>query len=526
MRYILLRFQGVRIRTRLLIFYIGMLLIGLAIMTLFAGRQISTAGRADYEQHLRDEVQLAAQSIGMSLVSQYPGQVGATEVALAIRDHTDPNVGSFVFFPPPKRSTVSPGSNSNPPAVSNPDMNPTLGPDPNSMSGPNPDSNPTPGPGMMPPPPPRFGLPELDSARNNVITVAERKNAQGVDTFYTAAPVITTGPQQFGLLQLAVPASTLQEALIRQWSMLGIGFAILIVLASLAALLLSRSLIRPLYRLRDSALRLSQGDLSHRVALAGRDEITDVGRTFNLMATQVQAMLDEQKAFASNTAHELRTPLTAMRLRTQALRDDSSLDIVSVQQYIREIDDDVVHLSNLVQDLTVLSLFDAGRAEVGHEEIDLLRLAKSLMEQIQMLTYSKRLQIQLSIPETPIYQIASQSHLTIVFRNLLDNAIKYTPNNGTITWTIDTNEHGVIHTIQDCGQGIAPEHLPKLFTRFYRADAARSRDIPGTGLGLTLVRAIITAYQGNITIESAGVGLGTTVRVFWPFHHPQQIVEV
>jgi signal transduction histidine kinase len=193
------------------------------------------------------------------------------------------------------------------------------------------------------------------------------------------------------------------------------------------------------------------------------------------------------------------------------------LDEATARRYIEEIDDEVASLGNLVQDLTLLSRFDAGRAELGHAQIDFARLATNLCQQLSPQAAEKRLELTLLPPDQPVLVNASLNHLTVVFRNLLDNAIKYTPDGGQISWRIQSGESGVCHTIQDTGSGIAPQHLPHIFERFYRADKARSRDIPGTGLGLALVKSIVEAYGGHITVESDGVGKGTTARVYWPY---------
>ena len=107
-----------------------------------------------------------------------------------------------------------------------------------------------------------------------------------------------------------------------------------------------------------------------------------------------------------------------------------------------------------------------------------------------------------------------------MFRNLLDNALKYTPQNGQVSWHVHTDPENtcLISTIQDTGQGISPAQIPHIFERFYRADRARTRDIPGTGLGLSLVKSIVEAYGGTIQIKSDGIGTGTTVVVTWQLH--------
>jgi two-component system sensor histidine kinase BaeS len=121
-----------------------------------------------------------------------------------------------------------------------------------------------------------------------------------------------------------------------------------------------------------------------------------------------------------------------------------------------------------------------------------------------------------SAVDRPVTVNGSLNHLTVLFRNLLENAIKYTPSGGQITWRIFVEGENVMFAVQDTGQGIAPEQLPHVFERFYRADKSHSRSIPGTGLGLTLAKSIVEAYGGRIEITSPGIGLGTTVTISWP----------
>jgi two-component system sensor histidine kinase VicK len=252
------------------------------------------------------------------------------------------------------------------------------------------------------------------------------------------------------------------------------------------------------------------------VTYDGTDEIGEVAHAFNEMATQVESMLEEQRAFASNTSHELRTPLTTIRLRTEALRYDKTLEEDVARRYIAEIDDEVVRLGHLVQDLTLLSRFDAGRAELGQEQVDMQRFATSLRDQLCLAANDKHITIRLALPDEPISMNASINHLTVIFRNLLDNAIKYTPPGGEVVWQIEAVGGEVHHVVRDSGHGIETNDLPHIFERFYRVDKAHSRNTPGTGLGLALVKSIVEAYGGRVSIDSSGIDQGTTVSVFLP----------
>jgi signal transduction histidine kinase len=474
MRRMLARLGATSIRIRLLVAYIGIILLGFSGLTVLAGGQITTAVRADYGQRLQNEIRLVAQGLVPSADAYNHGQIDENGLRAGYADYETQTGGKLTFY-----------------ALADPQ------------------------PGKPPSRQSFYNMPELETALRGGIIVVERPNDTGESTFYSAAPVIHNGHVE-GLIQLAVPAQNLQGIVVQRWAVLGIGFALLTSLAIVAAFWLSRSIIQPLYKLRESAIRLSQGDFSHRVKPVGKDEIGAVAKAFNEMAAQVQSMLEEQRAFASNTSHELRTPLTAIQLRAEALRHDTTLDEETARRYVEEIDNEIAGLGNLVQDLTLLARFDAGRAELGNAQIDFVRLATNLCQQVSDQAKEKNVQVSLDAPTEPRLVNASLNHLTVVFRNVLDNALKYTPSGGKIAWCIKDVDCGTQHTVQDNGSGIAPQHLPHLFERFYRADKAHSRDIPGTGLGLSLVNSIVEAYGGRITIASEGVGKGTTVKVFWP----------
>jgi len=465
-----LRLGSTSIRTRLFAAYIGIVLIGFALLTAVAGGQISSAARQDFERQLVNEVRLVAQVMSGYLNN---GETADSDTLEALVEEYEAQVGGTLRF-----INVSEPDSRNRPEYHN--------------------------------------MPEIDTALRSSIAVVERPDDDGTSAFVTAAPV--GDPRRTGtVVQLSVPTSILQGLILQRWAVLGLIFALVAGVAILATLWVSRSIIQPLYALRESALKLSRGDFSHRVANPEKDEIGQVAQAFNHMAAQVESMLEEQRAFASNTSHELRTPLTTIRLRSEALRHDESLDDETAKRYVAEIDDEVVHLSTLIEDLTLLSRFDAGRAELGSNEIDLTRFAASLNQQMSAAARAKDITLALDPPTGALVVNASLSHLTVAFRNLLDNAIKYTPAGGKIEWYFSAGVDGAQVIIKDTGQGIEPEHSARLFERFYRADKARSRDVPGSGLGLALVKSIVEAYGGTVAVESPGAGQGTTVTVYWPY---------
>lgn len=456
------------LRTRLLLAYVGLILIGFAILALVAGRQISAGTTQDFARGLAEQSQLVARALKETV--EEGGEHGLDPVALGslLQAYSDQTGAEITLL----------------------DRNGTVW----SSSGAGPEDTNT---------------PEINGALNGNISGDVRGN-----TAYAAAPIIDEG-RVLAVVRLAAPLSAAQTLIWERWlALLGAVLA-LTALAGLAAYLLSTTLTRPLAQLQQAAMQIAEGDFSRRLPEARQDEIGDVARAFNYMAGQVEAMIDEQKAFASNVSHELRTPLTTIRLRSEALRE-GNLDDELARQYAAELDDEVQRLGDLVQDLMVLSRLDSGRLEAGRERIDIGRLARQLVAEITPQAHSRAITLQLDCPPEPLIVTAGSAHLMIVFRNLLNNALKYTPDGGQISWQIRAVNGSLDHTICDTGQGIAPEDLPYVFDRFYRVDKSHSRSVPGVGLGLSLVRMIVEFYGGTVELSSEGIGKGTTAHVVWP----------
>jgi len=343
---------------------------------------------------------------------------------------------------------------------------------------------------------------------------------QGVAQIVTTAP-IRIGEEENGYVQLAAPVAQPQAMVRQRWVALGIGF-LLFALAGIAiSLWLLGSLTRPLAQLRTTALALAGGDLQQRVPAPGRDEIGAVAQAFNQMASQVEAMLAEQRAFASNASHELRTPLTTIRLRTEPLLA-GELDPATAQRYLAEINEEVVRMAGLVDDLILLSRLDAHRLAVGEEQVDAMRLVRRLQQELAPLAAAKGISVQLAAPVMLLPPIQTNlNHAHVVVRNLLDNALKYTPTGGQVVVTMTRQETMLQLAVADTGQGIAAVDLPNITKRFYRADKAHQRQTDGIGLGLALVQSIVNLYGGRMTISSPGLNQGTTVTIWWPLQQPE-----
>lgn len=463
------------LRARLLLVFTGLIVLGFAALTAFASNQLSANTIADYEKRLMEQAALIARGLHDPVEHTHKGELSQTELEAAVAQYAQQFGIRVTLLDNNGRFWLGAA-------------------DLNSMES--------------------TTAPEIAAALNGQVIHNTRRGAEGQFIVYTAAPVYDDG-YIIGAVHLAAPLSEAQALVQQRWSVLVGGVILLAIVAIGVSLWLSASLIRPLTQLRLSALQIAEGNFSQRLPETRQDEIGQLAGAFNHMAAQVDAMLEEQRAFAGNASHELRTPLTAIRLRSEALRD-GLVDAETARQYIIEIDDEVSRLSNLTQDLTLLSRLDSGNLQPGQESVNMLRLAQRLVDECQPQAAEKQLSITLNAPAILPEVQASLSHLHIVFRNVLNNAIKYTPPGGSVSWQITPTDTGLLNVIIDTGQGIAAEDIGHLFERFYRADKAHSREVAGVGLGLSLVKMIVDFYGGEIVVKSAGIGQGTAVTITWP----------
>lgn len=262
------------------------------------------------------------------------------------------------------------------------------------------------------------------------------------------------------------------------------------------ALLIAYRIARPIQLLTGAAQRLSLGDLSQRVKVAGRDEVAELGRAFNKMAESLQRAQESRRAMTADIAHELRTPLAVQRANLEALQDGvyeltpANLEPILEQNRL---------LTRLVEDLRLLALADAGQLKMELTPTDLTSLLEQMVERFRPQLEAQQVSIQLqSPPDRPILML-DPMRFEQVLGNLLSNALRHTPPGGEIQIRLTTSPSQVTMTMRDTGPGIPEEALPFIFERFYRADRARSRQEGGSGLGLAIARQIVEAHGGQLT---------------------------
>jgi signal transduction histidine kinase len=290
-----------------------------------------------------------------------------------------------------------------------------------------------------------------------------------------------------------------------------------LLLALGIAVWLAARLTRPLSELRGVAQQMAEGQLDARVAIGDTaQELTSLSITFNHLAEQIEGMVKQQRDFVANASHELRSPLAAMKLRAEALADQS-VGGMRAQQYAQDINEQVGQLSQLVNDLLQLSRAESGVFTPPEQPICLPDELDAYIRAIQPRLALKHQHLQAEIaPDIPDLYIYP-SDLAIMVGNLLDNAIKYTPDGGDIRLATSWDASTVEISIRDNGEGIPSEDLPRISQRFFRVDRAHTRNVPGVGLGLALVAAVVRQYNGVLRIASSGIpGEGTHASIGLP----------
>jgi two-component system sensor histidine kinase BaeS len=282
-------------------------------------------------------------------------------------------------------------------------------------------------------------------------------------------------------------------------------------LATGAALLISRRVLRPIGTLTAAARRLGDGDRAGRVPDDGRDELAELARAFNQMAESVRAAEDDQRRLIADVAHELRTPLGNLRGYLEALQDGV---LEPTPDLFASLHDEVILNQRIVGDLQELALAEAGALIYHRAPADLAELLETARTAHR--AAAEAAGVRLDVDGCgPVMADADTDRIRQAVGNLISNALRATPPGGSITLRARIRGDRAVVEVTDTGTGIAAEHLPLVFDRLWRADPARGRGTGGSGLGLAIVRQIVRDHGGDVSARS-DVGAGTTFELWLP----------
>ena len=305
------------------------------------------------------------------------------------------------------------------------------------------------------------------------------------------------------------PLSNLQSAFQRSLVIAGAA-------AGLAGLLIvtifTREALAPIRGLTAAASKLGTGDLGQRVPESGSDDIGNLAKTFNTMASDLELAGQQRKQLTADVAHELRTPLTNIQGYLEAIKDGL---VDADEETIDTLHDQTTHLATLIEDLRILAVADAGALTLQKTHGSPVTTIEDAVTTFSQRARDREIELSVSSSKTTLTMDYDETRLRQIITNLVENALTNTPNNGTINIDIQDNAQDLKISITDSGVGISKENLPRIFDQFYRVDGSRSSVTGGAGLGLTIVKKLVEAHNGSVDVSSE-VGQGTTFTVSLP----------
>jgi signal transduction histidine kinase len=290
--------------------------------------------------------------------------------------------------------------------------------------------------------------------------------------------------------------------------------ATLAFLSSLAiSLFVARRIVGPIQQMMRASQRIAAGEYRDRVPVTGSDELAELARSFNRMAVMMEQTEQRRLELIGNVAHELRTPLSSIQVMIEGLVDGVLLaDPTTYADFQREIK----RLQRLVDDLQALSRVEAGQIALKPKPEDVTPLVQSAVDRLRPQFEDKGVALDLDLAtNVPLIPVDADRMMQVLI-NLLGNALHYTPSGGRVFVRSEWQGDCIHIQIQDTGIGIAAEHLPHIFERFYRVDKSRSRAGGGSGIGLTIAKHLIEAHGGSISVTSPGPKQGSTFTIVIP----------
>ncbi len=305
------------------------------------------------------------------------------------------------------------------------------------------------------------------------------------------------------------PPATNIERLLRT------GIADALVIAGIAAIIaagalsvyVTRRIVLPVAALAAASRRLAKGHYDERVPVQGTDELGALADSFNTMAEALEQTENRRRALLADVAHELRTPLSGIKGYMEGLSDGV---LEAVPETYARVAVEVDRLQRLVTDLEELSRLDAGVLPLNRQSVPVSRIVEAVVERLRPQADAQGLVLEVVAPATLPHVSVDVDRIEQVLQNLVGNAIQYTPRPGRIKVRARPDGPWVRIEVEDTGVGIAPEHLPHIFERFFRVDRSRARSGGGSGLGLTIARYLVEAHGGSIQAASPGPGRGST----------------
>ena len=317
---------------------------------------------------------------------------------------------------------------------------------------------------------------------------------------YATAVMIDEEPAAYVVGMQPVKES-LQPYILAVLKMFAISALITLIAALIAVYFMTYEMTKPLRQMAEATKRYAEGDFSMRVHVNGRNEMADLANAFNKMARDLASLESSRRSFVANVSHELKTPMTTIGGFIDGILD-GTIGKDKQAHYLQIVSDEVKRLSRLVVSMLNLSKIEAGDLALKRVDFDICEMIFHTMLGFEQMIEQRQFEITGLDTMEPTVISGDRDLLTQVVYNLIDNAVKFTPEGGEIHFDVVHDEKNVYVTIRNSGKGIPSEELGRIFERFYKVDKSRSFDVKGAGLGLYLVKSIVEMHGGAVTADS------------------------
>ncbi len=349
-----------------------------------------------------------------------------------------------------------------------------------------------------------------DQSFETVYPLGHRDGVRVIFLPTTGGKILQLGTSLFGNARL-------EE---RYREIFGRALAGVLLCGAILGWVVSRRALSGVERLRQTAIRIGNEDLDLRVPLGqGGQEIDDLSMAFNQMLDRIQKLIQELQDVTNGVAHDLRSPLTRIRGKAEALLI-SPVELDAFREMAGLVIEECDRVVSILDTTLEIAQTETGLAPLARQPVDLSHILDQAVELFLPMAENKSLSLEVLGSPIALEVMGDKGRLQRVVANVLDNAIKYTPEGGTVQVEAAKKASQVILIFRDTGIGIRPEELDRIFERFYRTD--RSRSAPGNGLGLALARTIVEAHGGKISVSSK-IGLGSTFMIRLPAATPSRV---
>jgi signal transduction histidine kinase len=345
-----------------------------------------------------------------------------------------------------------------------------------------------------------FNLPEFDASFSGE-TIVKVGNVGGVfmeSVLTVAYPVVVNG-YVGGVVLLSSPMPEIRKTVSDAMRLTLICLVVSALIAFILVLVLSRTMTKPLHEMSEAAKLISNGDFEKRLRISSRDEVGQLAESLNNMAESLYEQEQQRRMFIANVSHDLRSPLTSIRGFLQAIQD-GTIPPENQSRYLDIVLDETSRLSKLTHD--IIDLDKMQELELNKTAFDINELIRKTALMFETVATRKNINVNVSFANDVTTVLADEDKIQRVIYNLLDNAVKFSDNEGRIEIDTTLRDKKVCVSVKDNGRGIKKEDHKHVFERFFKSDASRGEDRKGSGLGLSIVVGFMKAHGETVTLES------------------------